>query len=182
MATFFLRAVAANLMLLGSLAAGATRTSVLLPGVQPDGSVQLPNQWSLRPVGTQIKMGDLPSNLALHPDGRFVAVLHCGDGPHEVRILDLRRETVVSQVAVAQAFYGLAWSPDGKRLYVSGAANEVIHVFSFADGYLSEPRDLRVEEPRRPEEPVREEHRRAVAAGVFVVDRRVVDLARRHRA
>ena len=144
MATFFLRAVAANLLLLGSLAAGATRTSVLLPGVQPDGSVQLPNQWSLRPVGTQIKMGDLPSNLALHPDGRFVAVLHCGDGPHEVRILDLRRETVVSQVAVAQAFYGLAWSPDGKRLYVSGAANEVIHVFSFADGYLSEPRDLRV--------------------------------------
>ncbi|MBS0662524.1 MAG: SMP-30/gluconolactonase/LRE family protein [Verrucomicrobia bacterium] len=144
MPTIFFRATIAGLALLGCQAVGAGRSNVLLPGVQPDGSVQLPNQWTLRPVGTQVKMGDFPSQVALHPGGQYAAVLHCGNGPHEVRILDLRQESVISQVAIPQAFYGLAWSPDGKRLYVSGAANEVIHAFAFGDGYLSHHRELRV--------------------------------------
>ena len=32
---------------------GARGASAILPGVQRDGSVLLPNQWSLRPVGRQ---------------------------------------------------------------------------------------------------------------------------------
>src|SRR3712207_3089584 len=38
-----------------------------LPGVQPGGSILLPNQWSLRPAGLQLELGDFPVNLALHP-------------------------------------------------------------------------------------------------------------------
>src|SRR5690348_15224771 len=49
-----------------------------LPGLRPDGSVLLPNQWSLRPAGTQIDLRDFPVNIAVHPDGGFVAVLHSG--------------------------------------------------------------------------------------------------------
>ena len=43
-----------------------------LPGRQPDGSVLLPNQWSLRPAGAQVEMGDFPINVAVHPGGRTV--------------------------------------------------------------------------------------------------------------
>jgi len=42
------------------------RAKVTLPGLQPDGSVLLPNQWSLRPVGRASRVGDFPVNLALH--------------------------------------------------------------------------------------------------------------------
>src|SRR5689334_12242253 len=63
-----------------------------LPGVQPGGSVLLPNQWSLRPAGKQVVIGDLPVNVALHPGGRWLAVLHAGYGEHEVMIVDLQRE------------------------------------------------------------------------------------------
>src|SRR5450631_4013087 len=50
----------------------------VLPGVQPDGSIRLPNQWSLRPAGKQMTLGDFPVNLALHPEGKFLAALHAG--------------------------------------------------------------------------------------------------------
>ena len=45
------------------------------PGKQPDGSVLLPNMWSLRPAGTQVDLADFPVNIALHPDGKFAVVL-----------------------------------------------------------------------------------------------------------
>jgi len=68
----------------------AAKPPVVLPGLQRDGSVLLPNQWSLRPVGRQINVGDFPVNIALHPGGAFAAVLHSGWGQHEVRILDVK--------------------------------------------------------------------------------------------
>jgi YVTN family beta-propeller protein len=115
-----------------------------LPGVQDDGSVLLPNQWSLQPAGKQVLLGDFPVNLALHPDGRWLAALHCGYGTHEVIIVDLKRQKVVSRADLDQAFYGLCFSPDGHRLFASGGEYEVVHAFDFADGYLGHHRELRV--------------------------------------
>jgi hypothetical protein len=37
----------------------------MLPGLQHDGSTLLPNQWSLRPAGKQIELGDFPVNIAV---------------------------------------------------------------------------------------------------------------------
>src|SRR5205085_9967922 len=63
-------------------------TPRLLPGVQPGGEVRLPNGWSLRPAGKQLALGDFPVNLALHPSGEWLAVLHAGFGEHEVMVVD----------------------------------------------------------------------------------------------
>src|SRR5438105_2333631 len=76
------------------------------PGAQPDGSVLLPNQWSLRPVGRQAEMGDFPINIAVHPGGRFAAVLHCGYSAHEIRIVDILSGQVVSRSPIRESFYG----------------------------------------------------------------------------
>ncbi|MCX6953231.1 MAG: beta-propeller fold lactonase family protein [Verrucomicrobia bacterium] len=130
--------------LAGPMAQAASKPVVTLPGLQRDGSVLLPNQWSLRPVGKQVPVGDFPINVALHPGGVFAAVLHSGYGQHEVRILDVKAGKIVSQVALDESFYGLAWSPDGKRLFASGGSAEVIHTFDFKAGYLSEPGELRL--------------------------------------
>jgi DNA-binding beta-propeller fold protein YncE len=120
-----------------------SRPSVF-PGLQRDGSVLLPNQWSLRPVGRHLVVGDFPAQIALHPSGAYAAVLHSGWGQHEVRILDLKTQHEISRVALAESFYGLTWSPDGKKLYASGAGAEVVHAFDFKAGYLSEHRELRL--------------------------------------
>lgn len=121
-----------------------TNPGATLPGLQRDGSVLLPNQWSLRPAGTQVPVGDFPVNVALHPKGAFAAVLHSGWGQHEVRIIEVKTGRALAQVSLEEAFYGLAWSPNGEKLFASGAGMEVIHAFDFADGLLSAHRELRL--------------------------------------
>ena len=116
----------------------------LLPGRQDDGRVQLPNGWSLRPAGAQVKVGDFPVNVAVHPGGRWLAVLHAGAGTHEVAVVDGPAGTVVSRHTLPQVFYGIAFDGQGERLLVSGGENAVVHVFAFdaATGSLTRTADV----------------------------------------
>ena len=106
------------------------------PGPQPDGSVILPNQWSLRPAGSQVGVGDFPAAIAMHPNGRHAVVLHCGHGPHELAVLDVVERKLLSQTRLEESFQGLAFSRDGDRLWVSGGAAETLLRFRFVDGTL----------------------------------------------
>jgi DNA-binding beta-propeller fold protein YncE len=110
-----------------------------LPGLRQGGVVHLPNQWSLRPAGRQVLLGDFPVNLALHPTEPWLAVLHSGFGIHGVVVLDLNFPTpkITCGVPLNQTFYGLCWSPDGKTLYASGGEFEVVHAFAFEKGLLA---------------------------------------------
>src|SRR5437899_2829414 len=119
-----------------------------LPGPRADGSVLLPNQWSLRPAGRQVELGDFPVNIAIHPKGRFAAVLHCGYAKHEIRIVDLQAAKIVAQMDVHEAFYGLEFSREGSRLYCSGSSDEVIHVFDFKEGKLAESHEIHLRDPK----------------------------------
>src|SRR5580704_2715496 len=84
-----------------------------LPGQKADGSVLLPNQWSLRPVGKQVPLGDFPVNIAVHPDGRYAAVMHSGHGPHEIIVVDLAEARGVSRTRLREAYYGLEFARGG---------------------------------------------------------------------
>ena len=127
---------------------------------QPDGAVILPNQWSLRPVGRQVEVGDFPAAVALHPDGRHAAVLHCGYGPHEVAILDVEARRVVSRTRVEESFQGIAFAPDGGTLWVSGGAAETLLRFRFDSGTLVPAGSV----------PLRDETVRGIPCGIAVAD------------
>src|SRR5947209_7037777 len=88
-----------------------------LPGKRPDGSVLLLDQWSRPPAGAQIDLRDFPVNLAVHPAGRFVAVLHSGCSASQISIVDLTLGKTVSHANVEQSFYGLQFTRDGTRLF-----------------------------------------------------------------
>ncbi|HXD88864.1 MAG TPA: alkaline phosphatase family protein [Urbifossiella sp.] len=149
--------LAVAVLLLGAIVvlAQPPRPERVLPGLNQSGFVQLPNQWKLKPAGKHLDLGDFPVNIAIHPTGQFAAVLHAGYREHEVIIVDLNKAKtkIVSRVTIDQAFYGLAWAPDGKQLYASGGEFEVVHVFEFDKGYLKKTRSLdvsRAEEPKLP--------------------------------
>jgi hypothetical protein len=111
----------------------------ILPGTQPDGTIRLHNTWALKPAGKQLELGDFPVNIACHPSGHWLAILHAGYGTHEVIIVDLsgkKQSQIVSRTAVDQAFYGLAFDSTGKKLYASGGEFDVVHAFDFDDGFL----------------------------------------------
>ena len=141
---FWLGLVATASLLTPAFPAGAADAPLLWPGRQADGSMLLPNQWSLRPAGNSIGLGDFPVNIALTPDGKYAAVLHCGYSQHEIRLVDLAAGSVVGTNKVAEAFYGLTFSRDGRKLFCSGASGEVIHTFDFKKGQLSPAGNIRL--------------------------------------
>jgi len=122
--------------------AQSTQPGVNLPGQRPDGSVLLPNQWSLHPVGKQVILGDFPVNVAVHPDGHFAAVLHSGDSANEIVIVDLDHAAVASRMPVNESFYGIEFARSGARLYCSGGGDDVVHMFDFKDGNLKKNSDI----------------------------------------
>jgi DNA-binding beta-propeller fold protein YncE len=131
---------------------GQLKTSALprlLPGVQSDAAILLPNQWSIRPAGKQLQLGDYPVNMVLHPSGQYLAILHAGFTDHEIIIVDLnpKKQKITCRVILDQTFYGICFSPDGKQLFVSGGEFEVVHAFRFQRGLLSQPEQIAVANP-----------------------------------
>ena len=100
-----------------------------LPGLTDYGT-RLPNRWMLTPAGTSIPVGDLPLNMALSPDGRLLALTNNGMTRQFVSVIDAARDTVVAELDMERAFYGLAFSPDGKRLFASGGADDGVRVWT----------------------------------------------------
>jgi len=119
------------------------------PGQIDEATVRLPNQWALKPAGRQVTVGDFPVNIAVHPGGKYAAVLHCGYRAHEIVVLDLAARAIHSRVPIREAFYGLAFSRDGRQLFCSGSGDEVLHIFGFADGQLVAPTSVSLREVKK---------------------------------
>lgn len=128
----------------------ATTPKVQWPGRLPDGSVLLPNMWSLHPAGKQLDLGDFPVNIAVHPNSRHAAVLHAGYGQHEIIVVDLAELKIVTRTKIDEAFYGVEFSANGHKLYCSGASAEAIRAFDFnpKDGTLGEEQLIRMRDAK----------------------------------
>lgn len=157
------------------------RVKPVLPGVKKDGGILLPNQWSLRPAGRQIELGDFPVHMELHPGGRFVAILHAGAGEHSIAIFDSKSNEIVSRAVLDQAFYGLCFNALGSELFASGGEHEVVHRFDFKDGFLTNHRQLEIVPPRRKFIPgglaISKDAERLFVCGTFADALKVVDLS-----
>lgn len=112
------------------------------PGLKRDGRVLLPNGWSLLPAGKQSKLGDLPVQITIHPTEPVTAILHAGYNDHEVVTIDQKTGNVIGRVNVPYSFSGLVFSADGKTLYVGGGFDDLVHVFDYSNGLLSNRRQL----------------------------------------
>ncbi len=121
------------------------------PGLTRAGAVLLPNGWSLKPAGKQARLGDFPVAIAEHPTEPILAVLHAGYGEHEVITLDAATGKTIARFTIKESFQGLAWSGDGRRLFVGGGFDDVIHRFDHAAGLLSNRSEIKY--PSRPEGP-----------------------------
>jgi hypothetical protein len=106
------------------------------PGPRPDGAVLLHDGWTIHPLGRSIDVGTFPMAVVPLPRGR-AAVLLCGYAQEGIDVVELasgRRE----RIAMPKAWLGLAASSDGKRLYASGGADNVVRVFGEAEGTWTE--------------------------------------------
>ncbi len=91
---------------------------------------ELFNGWRLSPAGRQVGVNAMPLKLVLSPDGRTLAAVCAGrwDG---VALIDVTSGQARQWLPLRRSFNGLAFAPDGKRIYVSGGNSEAVDVFDF---------------------------------------------------
>ena len=125
----------------GALASPAV--SQQLPHATPVG-YELPNGWRLTPLGRAIQTEDMVLNVSIAPDRKSVVALHSGFNPHGVVVVDTHSEEAVQRIGLKSAWLGLAWHPNGKRLYISGGnangrkpTRAPIYIFDYENGRLS---------------------------------------------
>ena len=118
------------------------------PGPLAAGVTLLPNGWRIAPAGRHLDVGDLPLAMALHPDGRHLVITNNGWSQPSLRVVDLARRRVVQKLSLDHAWLGLAWHPDGTRLYSSGAADNSIREVQWRGSRLAPGRTLVVAPPQ----------------------------------
>jgi YVTN family beta-propeller protein len=104
---------------------------VTVPGRSGDNAM-LPSGWTTTPAGRSLASGDMILSGQVSPDGSLFAFTNTGYTRHALHIVDLATEKEIATIPIDRAWSGLAFSPDGRRIYVSaGAANSVrdIHYY-----------------------------------------------------
>src|SRR5579864_9622564 len=93
----------------------------------------LPTGVHLDPIGDFIDLGSMPIAMALAPDGKALIVVLSGWREQGIQVVDLNTSRVMQTLEQPAAFYGLAFSTDGQRLYVSGGNDDSIFCYSWKD-------------------------------------------------
>jgi YVTN family beta-propeller protein len=99
----------------------------------PDANL-LFNGLGLSPAGKHVRISDMPLKMIVAPDRKAVIAVCAGYREAGVNLvsLDTRRERQF--IPLKEVFNGIAFSPDGKKFYVSGGDTGEIYVFRYASG------------------------------------------------
>jgi YVTN family beta-propeller protein len=122
-------------------AAYAVASRVLVAGPQGDGTGVTPIGWTVDPAGEQVTLGDRPYGLAESPDGRFLLVSNDGQSTQSLQVIDNGTGSVTETIPYtgdAALSFGIAFAPDGSRVYVSAGGNNKIRVYAVSGETLSE--------------------------------------------
>jgi YVTN family beta-propeller protein len=132
-------AAAAPAMAGGGVAGAAAPAPVA--GPRGDGTAVTPLGTRVTPAGTQTNLGDRPFGAVFFPDRKHFLVANAGNGPQSLQVVDAATSKVTQTITYDQpeaAFPGMAFSPDGSRVYVSAGGTDKIHVLGVSGATLTE--------------------------------------------
>ncbi|MGE0323880.1 MAG: bifunctional YncE family protein/alkaline phosphatase family protein [Polyangiaceae bacterium] len=103
-----------------------------------DGLTILPGGRILAPTGKQAELGGFPIDLRVHPTLPIAYVANTGFRKRAVQVVSTTDGHILQEVERAEAFFGLALYPDGKKLLASGGASALLESYDVGDdGLLS---------------------------------------------
>jgi YVTN family beta-propeller protein len=97
-------------------------------GPLENGRIVVPTNQVLSPAGRQVIVDGRPTDLALSPNGRWLAVLNM----REVMLVDVETGQVMRRAPNRGSFKGIVFTPDGKRLFASSIRG-TISVFGVSE-------------------------------------------------
>ena len=102
--------------------------------VSPAYTQPLPTGERLDPIGDFVDLGSMPVAMTLAPGEDKLAVVLSGWREQGLQIVDLRSRRVLQTLAQPSAFLGIAFSRDGKDLFVSGGNEDAVFRYSWQNG------------------------------------------------
>src|SRR5262249_55607072 len=105
---------------------------ITVPG-QNGSNALLVSGWKTTPAGRHLASGDMILSGRVSPDGKLFAFTNTGYTRHNLHIVDLTTEKEVFTFPMEQAWSGLAFSPDGSRIFVSSGAGYPGHDIAYFD-------------------------------------------------
>src|SRR5262245_49168710 len=98
-------------------------TNTVIDGVS---AAILPNGRLVTPAGIEVNVqAPKPFGLALSPDGNMLATLNSGAAPFSLTLISNihNPSPTVNRINVNASFMGVTFSPDSRRVYLSGGEN-----------------------------------------------------------
>src|SRR5262249_15872972 len=97
------------------------------PGALGGGVTLLPNGWKIPPAGPTVGAGRRRPAWTAVAEGMFLFSASKGSQKPAAPVVEGATQRVVAPLVLDPGGRGLAWHPDGNRLYVSGAGNSTVH-------------------------------------------------------
>ena len=112
------------------------------PGLRPNANL-LFNGWGMTPAGEHVPTSDLALKLVVAPDKQNLVGVHGGFNRHGVTLINIATRKETQFLPLETSWNGLAFSPDGKRFFVSGGDSGQVYVFKYSDGRAAFDRSVK---------------------------------------
>jgi DNA-binding beta-propeller fold protein YncE len=131
----------ARLLALTLIASGCSSPAPQVGGdvtaQDPSGVHRLPTGARLDPAGVSHDLGSMPLAMVLSPEKDRIVVLLNGWREQGIQVVERSSGRVLQTIQLPAVFLGIAFSPDGKSLYVSGGDQDVVYRFNWHGGIAS---------------------------------------------
>ncbi len=96
----------------------------------------LPNGWSLSPAGKSLPLGDLPLNMCIAPNKKYMVITNNGQSTQSLQLIDLKDNQILDIKEVGKSWLGLSFSKDSRFVYASGGNDNWVYKFMIINGKL----------------------------------------------
>jgi len=98
--------------------------------------ITLPNGWAITKVGESLPLGDLPLNITVSKQKKYMAVTNNGQSVQSIQLIDIASGKLADEVTIPKSWGGLVFSADEKSLYASGGNDNWILKYAIQDNKL----------------------------------------------
>jgi YVTN family beta-propeller protein len=102
-------------------------------GLRP-GENLLFNGWGVTPAGAHTPISDLALKMVVSPDKKVLVAASAGFNDTGLSLVDIQSRRVTQFLPLQKIWNGLAFSLDGRRIFLTGGDCGRVHTFKYADG------------------------------------------------